>query len=96
LAGTREDDVVGRLSGDEFAILFRCGLETARAACERITRMIAAEPIVIAGNVRVLTSISCGLAQMHPGMTCDALFDSADLALYEAKRSGRNGVRAVA
>lgn len=96
LAGTREDDVVGRLSGDEFAILFRCGLETARAACERITRMIAAEPIVIAGNVRVLTSISCGLAQMHPGMTRDALFDSADLALYEAKRSGRNGVRAVA
>ena len=96
LAGTREDDVVGRMSGDEFAILFRCGLETARYVCERITRVIAAEPILMAGNVRVLTSISCGLAQLHPGMSREALFDSADLALYEAKRSGRNGVRAVA
>jgi diguanylate cyclase (GGDEF)-like protein len=95
LAGTRQDDVVGRMSGDEFAILFRCDLDSAQAICERITRVVATEPIVVIGNVRVLTSISCGLAQLRPGMTREALFDSADLALYEAKRSGRNGVRAM-
>jgi diguanylate cyclase (GGDEF)-like protein len=96
LHGTREDDMVGRLSGDEFAILLRCDLATARAICERIVRAIAAEPIVVIGSVVVLSSISCGLAQWRPGMSREALFDSADFALYEAKRSGRNGVRAVA
>ena len=96
LAGTREDDVVGRLSGDEFAILLRCGSATARTICERIVQAIAAEPIVVVGSVVVLSSISCGLAQVRSGMSREALFDSADFALYEAKRSGRNGVRAVA
>jgi diguanylate cyclase (GGDEF)-like protein len=96
LHGTREDDVVGRLSGDEFAILLRCDVATARTICDRIVRAIAAEPIVVIGSVVVLSSISCGLAQLRAGMSREALFDSADFALYEAKRSGRNGVRAVA
>jgi diguanylate cyclase (GGDEF)-like protein/PAS domain S-box-containing protein len=96
LAGTRETDVVGRLSGDEFAILFRCGVEAARTICDRIVRVVATEPIVIAGNVVVLASISCGLAELRPGMSREALFDGADLALYDAKRAGRNAVRAVA
>ena len=93
LAGTRQDDVVGRMSGDEFAILFRCDLESAQAICERITRVVATEPIAVVGNIRVLTSISCGLAQLRPGMSREALFDAADVALYEAKKSGRNKVR---
>jgi diguanylate cyclase (GGDEF)-like protein len=96
LAGTREDDVVGRLSGDEFAILFRCGSATARTICERIVRAMSVEPIALHGSVVVLSSISCGLAELRAGMSREALFDSADFALYEAKRSGRNGVRAVA
>lgn len=96
LAGTREEDVVGRLSGDEFAILFRCTSATARTICERIVRAISAEPIVVVGSVVVLSSISCGIAELQSGMSREALFDSADFALYEAKRSGRNSVRAVA
>jgi diguanylate cyclase (GGDEF)-like protein/PAS domain S-box-containing protein len=96
LSGTREDDVVGRLSGDEFAILLRCSVDTARTICERIVRAISAEPIVVIESVVVLSSISCGLAELRPGMSREALFDSADFALYEAKRSGRNSVRAVA
>jgi diguanylate cyclase (GGDEF)-like protein/PAS domain S-box-containing protein len=94
-AGTRGEDVVGRLSGDEFAILFRSNVEIARGACERIVRVIASEPVHAIGSVLVLSSISCGLAELRPGMTREALFDAADLALYEAKRSGRNVVRAV-
>ena len=96
IAGTRDDDVVARLSGDEFAILFRCGLDVAQAVCERITRIVAAEPLHVAGNVLVLSSISCGVAQLRQGMSREALFDAADLALYQAKRAGRNSVRAVA
>lgn len=95
-AGTREHDFVARLSGDEFAILFACALEPAQTICERIARLVAAEPITVAGNVLVLSSISCGLAQLRGGMTREALFDAADFALYEAKRAGRNGVRAAA
>lgn len=96
LAGTREGDVVGRLSGDEFAILFRCGVDGAQSICNRIVRVVATEPITLAGNGAVLCSISCGIAELRPGMSREALFDGADLALYEAKRSGRNGVSAVA
>ncbi|WP_353227781.1 diguanylate cyclase [Novosphingobium sp.] len=96
LAGTREEDVVARLSGDEFAILFQCNLDAAQTICERIMRVIATEPLHVVGNVVVLSSISCGLAQLRAGMSREALFDAADLALYDAKRSGRNAVRAVA
>ncbi len=96
LAGTRDGDVVGRLSGDEFAILFRCGVDGARAICDRIVRVVGTEPIVLPGNVVVFCSISCGIAELRAGMSREALFDGADLALYEAKRSGRNGVSAVA
>ena len=96
LAGTRDSDVVGRLSGDEFAILLECGIETARPICDRIVRSVAKEPIAVSGNVVVLSSISCGLAELRPGMSHEVLFDGADLALYEAKRAGRNAVRSAA
>lgn len=95
-AGTREIDVVGRLGGDEFAILFRCGIESAWTVCERIAHSITAEPIMVNGNVVVLTSISCGLAPLREGLSRETLFEAADLALYEAKRGGRNAIRAAA
>eukprot|EP01037_Dinobryon_pediforme_P012849 gene12850-12949_t len=74
----------------------RDGAGSPRGVCERITRIVAAEPLHVAGNVLVLSSISCGVAQLRQGMSREALFDAADLALYEAKRAGRNSVRAVA
>ncbi|MGL1664251.1 GGDEF domain-containing protein, partial [Vibrio parahaemolyticus] len=79
-AGTREIDVVGRLGGDEFAILFRCGIESAWTVCERIAHSITAEPIMVNGNVVVLTSISCGLAPLREGLSRETLFEAADLA----------------
>jgi len=96
VAGTREGDSVGRLGGDEFGVLFDCDLAAARAIADRVVRLVAADPILTAGNVMVLASISCGLAACSAGMAREALFDSADLALYEAKRSGRNAVRSAA
>ncbi len=95
-AGVRDSDVVGRLGGDEFAILFRCDIELARAACERIAYAISTKPAAPNGRSGIFVSISCGVAEFHPGQTRDELFDAADKALYSVKRSGRNGVLAVA
>lgn len=95
-AATRGDDVVARLSADEFAILLRCDLETARKVCQRMVEEVRATPVYSEGTISVLASISCGLAEYRPGLSRDEVFHAADTALYSVKRSGRNGVRAAA
>ncbi|VWX53632.1 putative Diguanylate cyclase [Novosphingobium sp. 9U] len=95
-AGTRTTDFVGRLGGDEFAILFGCDVDTARIACERIAAALRGVPMVNEGAIKARASISCGVAQLQPGMTRSHLFDAADNALYEVKRAGRDGVRVAA
>lgn len=95
-AGTRSTDCVARLGGDEFAIMFGCDVDTARAACERIAAALRAAPVVDQDGIRAGASISCGVAQLQPGMTRGKLFDAADMALYEVKRAGRDGVRVAA
>ena len=42
-----------------------------------------------------MASISCGLAELTVGMNRSDFFDAADAALYEVKRSGRDGVWAA-
>lgn len=95
-AVTRDDDVVARVGGDEFAVLLRCDLETARAVCERMVDEVRAVPVLTDGSVSVLTSISCGLEEYGPGISPDDVLQSAGAALHAVKRNGRNGVRAVA
>lgn len=94
-AGSRSTDLVGRLGGDEFAIAFRCDLATARMACERIAEAMRATPVFQSGNLAVIASISCGVAELRKGMSRGELFDAADVALYEVKRAGRDGVRSA-
>lgn len=93
---TRQDDIVARLGGDEFAVLLRCDLDTARGICERMLETIRETPVYSNGSISILASVSCGIAQYQPGMTRGVLFDAADAALYEVKRSGRNSVRVAA
>ncbi|KQT34884.1 hypothetical protein ASG29_01645 [Sphingomonas sp. Leaf412] len=94
-AGVRGDDVVARLGGDEFVILFASDHPDAQRACERIADTVARRPVHHDGNVAVLTSLSCGIAPWRPGMAPADLIGAADLALYAAKRGGRNCVRAA-
>lgn len=93
---TRESDVIGRIGGDEFAILLRCDLDTAQKACERMAESIRNAPVFGDGGFSISASISCGVAEYRPGLSRDQVFDAADAALYEVKRAGRNGVRAAA
>lgn len=91
--GTGWSDVAARLGGDEFALLLRAGtVEEARAAVERVLRVVA-QPITIAqdGDPIVVTA-SVG-ATIYPldSSDADTLLRHADHAMYGAKQSGRNG-----
>ncbi|MEP7297339.1 MAG: diguanylate cyclase [Burkholderiales bacterium] len=87
----RESDTVARLGGDEFAILAsdlqtKLGIEV---VCQRIIDSFAT-PVPFKGAT-LATSPSIGVAIFHDhGDSQDALYKAADLALYEAKRAGRN------
>jgi diguanylate cyclase (GGDEF)-like protein len=89
----RGGDLVGRLGGEEFAILLpRTGLAAAQQTAERVRLAIAAM-LVESDGATIPVTVSIGLtvlAQGDAGM--DALLARADLALYSAKRNGRNRV----
>jgi diguanylate cyclase (GGDEF)-like protein len=93
----RQADVVARLGGDEFAILLADTAVPSAVdiACRRILDAFDA-PVSHEGH-EMRTTPSIGIA-LYPGdgTTQDALYKSADLALYEAKRSGRHTWRFAA
>ncbi len=87
----RKSDVVARLGGDEFAILLADTAVPSAVdiACRRILDAFEA-PVLHEGH-HVRTSPSIGVALFPTdGTTQDELYKSADLALYAAKREGRN------
>ena len=90
----RENDVVARFGGDEFAILQSDveDLEAAGALAAKIGKIVA-EPYVIDGN-EVHISASIGISRYTPEVAGpDAMMIQADLALYRAKEDGRNCFR---
>jgi len=91
--GTKEDAVLGRLGGEEFAIL--CIDENLGNVEQRIEsireRIEASHHPFDSQDVRV--SLSCGITKKRPGDTLDTLLNRADKALYDAKSAGRNRVR---
>ncbi|WP_373503633.1 putative bifunctional diguanylate cyclase/phosphodiesterase [Aestuariivirga sp.] len=83
---------IGRLGGDEFAILVQQfqGEAEIRAIAAAIVRSLAA-PIAIEGqDIVVGASVGAAISPTHASGAKD-LLNSADLALYEVKKGGRNG-----
>lgn len=90
----REDDVVGRLGGEEFGILLKgATYQQARRVCDRL-RMACEEEIPLEGITGCVT-VSAGIAALNGAPAAIAL-EQADAALYRAKRSGRNRLELAA
>ncbi len=88
---TRGTDLVARLGGDEFIVVTTdCRTqEQAERLCHRLIEQIN-QPIRIAGN-EISVGASIGVvAAPYDGLTAEDLLRYADIALYEAKSSGRN------
>jgi diguanylate cyclase (GGDEF)-like protein len=88
----RGGDVLGRLGGEEFAILLADSrTEQAAVLAERVRRIVSALPIR-KGNVSVDLTVSIGVAALRGASSLATLIEWADAALYRAKAAGRNRV----
>ena len=87
----RSGDTVARLGGDEFAVLLG-GLDRAQAeeVAERL-RLALGAPYWIGGE-ELGVAASIGIAFAEPGITPARLLRNADLAMYQAKKSGKGRV----
>jgi predicted signal transduction protein with EAL and GGDEF domain len=87
----REVDSLGRLGGDEFTVVLEnvTGEDQVSTVAEKLKQAFA-DPIIIEGR-EIFISSSIGIALYpHSGATVDALLQSADIAMYDAKELGRN------
>jgi diguanylate cyclase (GGDEF)-like protein len=90
----RENDIVGRLGGEEFAVTMpNTEKMHAEKAAERLRKAIAHHKIITEEETLSVT-ISIGVVMMQDEniATIDALLKIADEALYKAKEQGRNCV----
>jgi two-component system cell cycle response regulator len=91
---TRRSDICGRIGGEEFLfILTHSTADNARIVVERIRMEFSQTPLNFDGQI-VSVSASFGIAEyrLDVGQSLSDLIRQADMALYEAKRSGRNRV----
>lgn len=91
--GLRGVDSLGRLGGEEFAVLLPgTGTEAAIQLAERLRQAVQLSPAVEAGQT-VCFTISLGVVTLAPDMAdIKHVLHQADKAMYHAKQSGRNRV----
>jgi diguanylate cyclase (GGDEF)-like protein len=89
----REIDIAARWGGEEFAVILPgTDLEGAAQVAERIRQALAERMIVSADGVPVNVTASFGVAATGAPATAEQLIETADDALYRAKRAGKDCV----
>ena len=91
-AELRENDLLARLGGEEFAVLLPdTDIATARHVAERLREAVAQLSLTSPEGAEVTFTVSIGISRREDGPDgLDAMLKRADLALYRAKASGRN------
>ena len=95
----RGADLACRYGGEEFVLVMPdTPAQAAAVIAERLRSIIETKPFQLRGAGQMLdVTASMGIATVGGGVeTPEQLLKQADLALYEAKRSGRNRVVAAA
>ena len=90
---SRPTDLVFRFGGEEFLLyLHDVDLDYAFVVIDRIREFLANQTIILDYGKEVVVTSSFGLALLDPAKTVKECIDSADQALYKAKKAGRNRV----
>jgi diguanylate cyclase (GGDEF)-like protein len=91
----RNEDVVARFGGEEFAIILRAiEIDSAQLMAERVRKLVEGATIQLDGGKELHATVSIGVATFPttPCKTLEDLVEAADKALYRAKHDGRNRV----
>lgn len=91
----RETDVVARFGGDEFAIILPdTGSEGAAAVGDRVRERLGVHPFLEGNGLKLRLTASVGVATLPDvAASAEELVRAADMAMYQVKESGKNGVR---
>ncbi|NRP73399.1 putative diguanylate cyclase YedQ [Ensifer psoraleae] len=95
ISGTlRADDLLGRLGGEEFAIvLARQSLQDASDVAERVVHAVRSATVDLTHGGKLSVTASVGVATLaSPKLGLSHLLSQADVALYGAKAAGRDRV----
>jgi diguanylate cyclase (GGDEF)-like protein len=90
----REVDIIGRIGGEEFAVLLpETDMKMASQAAERLRQAVEEREITVGNNLPLHLTVSIGIASpAKPSEKIEEILRLADSALYAAKNSGRNCV----
>ncbi|CAM5787146.1 diguanylate cyclase [Rhizobacter fulvus] len=87
----RPFDLLARTGGEEFTVLLRdASVSQAAAIARRICEAVAAQPLLV--DPLLHATVSIGVAEQRGQQTPADVAKCCDVAVYEAKRNGRNRV----
>ncbi|WP_404363441.1 EAL domain-containing protein [Marinobacter sp.] len=93
-SSVREEDTIARLGGDEFAVLLN--QVNGAEGCEKVARALLeaiTEPVDVPGGELVITSSIGITVAPDDGRSYEELLKNADMAMYRAKKAGRNNIQ---
>jgi diguanylate cyclase (GGDEF)-like protein len=93
----RGNDLLGRIGGEEFAVLMpETTRDQAQMVSERLRQAVERTPFILPSGEVISVTLSAGLAARSKGEDSATLLSRTDIALYEAKKGGRNLVKLAA